>query len=488
MEYKYTIFIVLILIETIEIKTTERKNDLYISIDFGSYKTFYAYNFGNDINNIIFGKDKYFPSDIILYRNLSFKNFGSTSYSSFINYNRKEKDEVIFIRNLKINLFNYTNNTIIKEDIFPINYEFSLEKAIVEYLKALINKIIEEIKHIPISKNKNISKVNSNWIFTVPKIWDKETIIFFEECIQKTEIKNFITVSAPDVSSLTIFDNLIFDDKFKEIGKKFMLIDLGAHIVELTINEIIEDNRIKQLIDPFGGSFGSMNINNDLLEIIKYVIGDDIINNAKKYQEDEYIRLLADIEKIKKDCEENHQFNFEIPLRFKLTNNIFSYFYSKLISDENIKMYKNYEIKYNEKYIYIPNQLVKEIIENRINEIIEFIKSFDLEKYEIDYILLTGGFSKNRILINSMRKIIINIPIYFLFNPENTILEGAFIYYFNKNKLIQKNIGKITKKNKKKFEIDERIKSKEIKNRKTFIINSIFFLSISFKIKNIIKI
>ena len=93
---------------------------------------------------------------------------------------------------------------------------------------------------------------------------------------------------------------------------------------------------------------------------------------------------------------------------------------------------------------------------NRINEIIDFINSSHWKKYEIDYIVLTGGFSKNKMLKKSIRKNITNVPIYFLSNPENSIAEGALMYNLNPGKLIGKNNGKITKKNHKSLEINEK--------------------------------
>ena len=448
---KHILILLLIIFEKAINKVTKDKDSLYIAVDFGSYKTFYAYNFGNDINNIIYGRALYIPSETILYRNLNIKNYGATSFSSFINYNKEEKNEVVYIRNLKNNLFDFENsNQLIKDNIYPINYEVPLETAIVEYLKRLTNDIIKEIKNLPKYKNLIISKKDSQWIFTIPKIWSIEAIIFFKNCIKKAEINNIKLISKPDASSLTIFDDLTIDEEVKEKGNRFMLIDLGAHLVQITINEIGEDNGvIKQIINPIGGDFGSMNINNDLLEIIKYVLGNDTINNAKLNQEAEYIRLLEEIEKMKKNIKENYDFDYEIPIRFKI--NGFKY----LFFPKEKKEYNNYIIRYDHGYIYIPCKLVLEIIENRINEIIDFINKINLKKYKVNHIFLTGGFSKNTILINLLKKNITDIPVYLLYNQEKTIVKGALIDIINKNKIIQKNNENIQIYRAKKFRIVE---------------------------------
>ena len=59
-----------------------------------------------------------------------------------------------------------------------------------------------------------------------------------------------------------------FDQKYKEKGKLFMLIDAGGYTLDITINEIVDlHGNLKQLSPPCLGSYGSMNINDYLFKI-----------------------------------------------------------------------------------------------------------------------------------------------------------------------------------------------------------------------------
>ena len=59
------------------------------------------------------------------------------------------------------------------------------------------------------------------------------------------------------------------EQKYKEKGKLFMLIDAGGYTFDITINEIVDSHgNLKQLSPPSGGAYGSMNINDYLLNII----------------------------------------------------------------------------------------------------------------------------------------------------------------------------------------------------------------------------
>ena len=133
-----------------------------------------------------------------------------------------------------------------------------------------------------------------------------------------------------------------------------MMIDLGEYICGITINKIIDNfGTIKQLSLPLGDTFGSMNINNDIIDII--------------VQLEEYLQILEDIEKIKKKFVGNESVNFEIYAKFK-RNITLSYFkrackyiisiknkvpfFEKISKDYFV--YHNYTIKFDNYKVYIP--------------------------------------------------------------------------------------------------------------------------------------
>ena len=84
-------------------------DELNVSIDFGNYKSSYAYKFGKS-NKIIYGQKRSVPSIVILNKdNLKGKNFGQKSISSIANYDENEMSKIIYKNNLKLLLNNITN-------------------------------------------------------------------------------------------------------------------------------------------------------------------------------------------------------------------------------------------------------------------------------------------------------------------------------------------------------------------------------------------
>ena len=422
-----------------------QKKKLYISIDFGNYKSRYAYNFGGNKNVIYEGKMQSIPSVIILNKkNLTAKNYGWKSIYSIVNYNENEKSQIIFLNNLKINLYNKKiGQKLDEKEILSIDYY--KRKGIIEFLRLFSDDALEEINSFIKNEYEKYNKNEVNWIISAPRIWDDYSKLNLINFGKKAGMINIDLVLEPEAATLSYFDDKFIEFKYKQKGQYFMMIDLGEYICDITINKIIDNfGTIKQLSLPLGDTFGSMNINNDIIDIIELVLGNDTIKEAKNNQFEEYLQTLEDIEKIKKKFIGTESEYFEIYAKFKrnITLSFWKRAYKYLTSylnhdNKDYFYYHNCTIKYDNYKVYIPSQLIKEIIKNRVNEIIKYVsKVIDSNNiYNIDHIILTGGYSNCKILINEFKRIFNNIHISVLVNQENSVSKGALIYTFNKDKI-----------------------------------------------------
>ena len=407
------------------------KEELFISIDFGNSKSGFAYNFGRN-NKIILGNLRSVPSIVILNKNdYTGKNYGTKSVNSISNYDDEEMNKIIYFDNLKILLYNMIhqeNNTINNSFTF-----FEIEKAIIEYLKFFSDDIIKEIN----SLGPKYSKEEINWIITTPRFWDDYTKINLINFAKEAGMVNIELALDSEVAAISVLNDKIIKNDLKQTGKKFLLIDLGDYKIDISLNEIIDKN-IKELAPPLGGNFGSMNINNDLMKVVENVFGKEIMDKAKEKQFDEYLQILKGIEEIKKKYKENSSDYYETYAKFERQTTFLdtlkkakSWFFRQKYFKE-VK-YDNYTIKLDEFKIFLPGKLIEDIIQKRVNDIINYIKSINVYIKNYDYIALTGGFSNCRILVNEFRKNFRNVHI--LSNQENSVLEGALIYLNNKQKI-----------------------------------------------------
>ena len=411
-------------------------DQLYISIDFGNYKSSYAYNFDND-DKIIQGQMRKIPSIVILNKSdYKGKNFGKSSVSSISNYDEDEFNKIIYFDNLKKLLeiiSNNGNNTNTTDRNF-----YQSSKAVIEYLRLLSDEIMKEINSL---KNDKYLKEEVNWIINAPRIWDDYTKMNLINLAKEAGMYNVELALDSEVASLSVLNDKIIDNKLKTNGKIFLLVDLGDYKVDISLNEI-ENNNINQLIEPLGGYFGSRNINEDLMKIIENVFGKEIIEEAKEKQFDEYLLTLNNLEEVKKKYKKNSTKSYEVYAKFDRKNSFWDnlkykgiYILKKLKIKEMFRefKYENYTIKYDENKIYLPDNLIEKIINYRINEIINYIKSKNIFIKKYDYIVLTGGFSNNQILVNEFRNNFKNVRV--LSNQENSVLEGSLIYIKNKKRI-----------------------------------------------------
>jgi molecular chaperone DnaK (HSP70) len=245
-----------------------QKEKLYISIDFGNYKSKYAYNFGGAKNVIYEGKMQSIPSVIILNKsNFTVRNYGWKSIHSIANYNENEKNEIIFLNNLKLTLYNKKIGQKF-DDKEILSIEYYKRKGIIGFLRSFSDDALAEINSFIRNECEKYNKSEVNWIISVPKIWDDYSKLNLLQFGKEAGMNNIDLVLEPEAATLSFFDDKFIDFKYKQEGHYFMMIDLGEYICDITINEIIDNfGNIKQLSLPLGDNFVSMNINNDIIDI-----------------------------------------------------------------------------------------------------------------------------------------------------------------------------------------------------------------------------
>lgn len=150
-----------------------------------------------------------------------------------------------------------------------MNYKINLRIIIKEYLRLFSD---DALKYYNNKGDTHYNKNDIKWVVTVPAIWNEYGKQFMRNCAGKAGMNNIIIALEPEEASLTMFKDDIVEKEFKEKGKIFMLIDTGGYTLDITINEIIDENgNLKQLSPPSGGAYGSMNINDYLIKLVEEV-------------------------------------------------------------------------------------------------------------------------------------------------------------------------------------------------------------------------
>ena len=156
----------------------------------------------------------------------------------------------------------------------------------------------DALKYYNQKGNTNYSKNDIKWIVTVPAIWNEYGKQFMRNCAKKAGMNKVLIALEPEAASLTMFKDDNVDQKYKERGKVFMLIDAGGYTLDITINEIVDSHgNLKQLSPPSGGAYGSMNINDYLIKIVEETFTKEKISDLIKNRYDLWKITLDSIEK-----------------------------------------------------------------------------------------------------------------------------------------------------------------------------------------------
>ena len=401
-----------------------------IGIDFGSSFSKFSILLKRSGKEI---EDNYFfTSEIVLKRKTEeVEEIGKDSIYIF----ERNMNDFIYFQNIKINLdpkngkTNPEKNEIIYSN-FPKKYSIQLQTVIKEYLKKISNIALKTLNNK--STLNNFSKDDIKWVVTVPAIWNEYGKQLMRECARNAGMKDISISLEPEAASLAMFDDPQIDDNLKKKDKIFMLVDAGGYTVDITLNQIVdEDGNLRQLSPPSGGSFGSMNVNMEIFKLFEEIFGKEKMETFQKNQFDKWIMLRNEIEEKKiAACvynSDNSYFRFE---------NIFKDLYSYRYNLDS----KYGTIQCDNNYIYIPNSIIKQIIFNQVDKIINHIQILfnKFNKIKIDQIIITGGFSNCNILkykiINSFRQTVITQ----LNNPERSIVKGAALFGLKPNQIISR--------------------------------------------------
>ena len=417
-----------------------RKNEnLIIGIKFGNINSWYSYNFGKNISNIILKNQLSSELELNKYNKKGSK-YSHKASVSLMNYKSDELEKIIFIRGFKTLLYENYNGTEEKalDNDNIIFYQYNNDNnedklnIIKEYFQFLKNEIIAEITK---KNQKNFIK----WILAIPQNINQFEKQLIKNITTDLEMYNLDLIYESEAASLAMYYDKLIPESAKQKNQIFMLIDAGGYSIDITLYKIIDTNGgLKQLTQTQSLKLGILDISSKIINILKEIFGKDALNKIKKNEPGQWIKILNDIKKI---IEYSNNINgIDI---YKMDN-----YFGK--NDGNFT-FKNKTIKVNNININFPLSLSGQIIfdnmnliNEKINDIIKYINQE--KKISIDNIIITGGLSRNRIFKEKIKSNFNNKTfdnIYYLSYGANPISKGAVIYGINPEK-IESRISPIT--------------------------------------------
>ncbi|KAA0718417.1 Heat shock 70 kDa protein 12A [Triplophysa tibetana] len=415
---------------------------LYIAIDFGTSYSGYAFSFMCDdfqeqIRIPPWGMEqglKTFktPTCILFDEEQEFKEFGYDAMKTFTRLMKKEEAKKHYLfEHFKMELYDKQ----IQRDLMitaTCGKKMKAIKVFSESLRFLKDHALNIIGQHTQGRTYIASDVT--WILTVPAIWPSAAKQFMREAAVKADL---VTESTPEMlifalepEAASVFCKTLPSEGFiaegvceekleNQQGSQYMVVDCGGGTVDITVHELLDGGKLKELHAASGNDMGGQSVDKNVISFLKDIFSEEIFEKFQKEYPGEALKLKIEIDRIKScdgfvslSCPNSLQ---DLAQKNRSIESCFNGVTGAEWDDGAI------HINQTQLRSFFKNSL--SAIENTIKQI---LKKNDLR---IEYILLVGGYAECPILRNFMKKQFgtrhkILCPL----EPQVVILKGAIMY------------------------------------------------------------
>jgi hypothetical protein len=471
-----------------ENKEEDNKEKVFVSIDFGTAETGYAFSYANDPSQIFAhhykGRNKELTA-VLLDEKLEFVAFGEEAESTYHSSTDGKTSGYLLFRKFKMALFgeNWNRKTLMVEAENGTKAPaFTVITRCLEYLAELI---LARLQYSSISGYK-LKMSNIKWMLSLPAIWSSLAKEFMRDAafeakmIATRDSKKLQLVLESEACSIHCFRNEMKLAEEASTLKDFtyMVVDLGGGTADFTVHRVSENKKLDELAnsDCNGGPWGSTYIDQGFIRVLEAIIGKKTLDEFKKTCTAQWLVMMKEFDRIKTDL------SYIRPKAFSriflseqflhVVNQVAGEKFNQLLTryldqkskeeDEKKKQPVQKESEVREKVDVVgeppllqfersPNTLklswkfVKSLFDAPVNKILNHISEQLKSNDSIRYILLCGGFANSNVVQTMVsnhvkqKALMIVVPP----NPDGCVLRGSLAYAADSS-LIQSRIARFS--------------------------------------------
>lgn len=420
--------------------------EIVAAIDFGTTYSGYAYSYRYEQERIFVNSN--WPSGLqtmkeataILFNECGqFVTFGGdaiTRYSDFADCD--EEKTYYFFNRFKMSLYGEkcTNN---------INRQLVLTASNGKQMKAVdvFSSAITFFKdHLINSVNRRnagncITVESIRWVLTVPAIWSDSAKQFMRESAEKAGIPKRCLVIALEPECASIYCQSLPEEKlrakadFKKSGARYLVLDNGGGTVDVTVHQIIDENRVREVYKATGGAWGGTKVDESFVEYLVSMFSDEVIQTLKKQYASDWVDMMRDFEQVKRTISlDNGEDYVRIMLRPCVRD-----VYQEVMEVNLVAAFQNNISRKGATLrgarLQIPKKVIAEMIEN-VSKSISSHARFLMQQTSdegLDFIMMVGGFSNSPIVVDEVKKVVGDcMPVIVPEEAHLAVLRGAVIF------------------------------------------------------------
>ncbi|KAL4230096.1 Heat shock 70 kDa protein 12A [Mactra antiquata] len=430
---------------------------LVAAIDFGTTYSGYAFSFHSDYmheptkaqvpTSWVGGAGGLMslktPTVLLLNPDKTFNSFGYEAENKFLELvEDEEHQKYYYFRRFKMMLYEARS---LKRDMMIVDANNHSMKAL-EVIAISINYLKNHLKKVVDNRIKSIEEDDIHWVLTVPAIWSDGSKQFMREAAELAGIKSehLDIALEPEAASLYCMhlpvDKMHLEGNVTDTmraapfqkGTKYMVLDVGGGTVDITVHEVVDEGKLKELDHANGGEWGGTKVDASFEKFLSDITGPTIFKKFKSDFLDDYIDMCREFEARKRTVNSNKTGKETIKIPVNLIG-----VYEEDSQKKFIDRLK--EMKFNEKVVFLKDKLRidVEIVKSWFNDSccksVDHMKRLFRKKKNsgVNTILLVGGFSESQMLQDTFKS---NFSDKRIIIPEEAglvVLKGAVLFGHN---------------------------------------------------------
>ncbi|XP_021349338.1 heat shock 70 kDa protein 12A-like isoform X2 [Mizuhopecten yessoensis] len=335
----------------------------------------------------------------------SFDTFGfeaEDKYAKLINDDKHH--DWFFFRRFKMSLYEQKDITRSMK-LYAQNQKPMLAmKVFAEAVKYLKDHLLDTCK----KRRLELLMSDVRWVLTVPAIWNDRAKQFMRECAQQAGIPGYQLVLSLEAEAAAMFckylplkdmsvgkvgDNLVV---FRP-GSRYMVVDVGGGTVDITVHEVLEGLKLKEVYMANGGDWGGTMVDKEFEMLLSEILGADVFNEFKQKHVADYLELQRSFETKKRSISSatDAKITFTLPISLMDT---FADMHPNKTVEESISSNKKYanNLTWKMDRLRIKSELAQTMFRQSVQKIIDHVVEL-MEHTEVEQtqaILLVGGYSE----------------------------------------------------------------------------------------------
>ncbi|CAN9512659.1 unnamed protein product [Ophioblennius macclurei] len=410
-----------------------------IAIDFGTSYSGYAFSMTPRDEEIdphlpVWGEEVGLetpktPTCILFDEHQNFVSFGYEAKVSYVKMRGDDARNKLFFECFKMSLYGKKLNS----DLMITAANGKSMKALKVFTEALRYLKDSALKTINNTSGREFIASDFNWVLTVPAIWDPSAKQFMRKAatqagiVTKGNETKLIIALEPEAAS--IWCKKLPADGFtaqnqgdntleQSPGTQYIVVDCGGGTVDITVHEVLDGGALKELHKASGNNMGGQIVDQKFKELLKTIFCFGVWEEYERQYPSEVQKMMYDFTLFKKKDQE-----VEISCPYNLgklaqeVKNVEAFFES--VSGAS----------WNEGSIQISKEKLRSFFDQSLTSITGILREILRKGFNIEYILLVGGYSESQILQQHIiSQFSADCRVLCPFRAQEAIVKGAVMF------------------------------------------------------------